>query len=257
MSLHLVCGDSAAGALQKAMQAGFLPDAPIRVLRDDLAVGPLAGIDQPPCQQRADFWHRLGGDALAGLDIAADLSGDASWLGNAAEDELLVWHGDSTSEQLMLRRIAALVPAQQVLREVAAGCGECRVGQRQAVSMLSPDQLTKALAASQPLAGERRAQLANEWRHWREQPDDLRLWLGGQLSGASFTLIDQALLQRCSDDWQPARKILSAVMAETDGLFVTDLLAAWRLGVLLQQGVLQSDGDDVWHSMRVRRPQAC
>ncbi|MNN54950.1 hypothetical protein D3C81_1697990 [compost metagenome] len=65
------------------------------------------------------------------------------------------------------------------------------------------------------------------------------------------------MLQRSDDDWQPARKILGAVMAQTDGLFVTDLLATWRLGILLQQGVLQADGDDIWQSMRVRRPQAC
>ncbi len=45
MSLHLVCGDGAADALRRAVEAGVLTEKKIRVMPDDLAVGPLSDVD--------------------------------------------------------------------------------------------------------------------------------------------------------------------------------------------------------------------
>ena len=56
-TIHLTNGDVAADSLRTALrQAGR--DDPVQSLRDDLAVGPLRGVDDTP-EVRAEFWQRV------------------------------------------------------------------------------------------------------------------------------------------------------------------------------------------------------
>ena len=59
---HLTCGDLAADSVRPLLADG----SEVRVLRDDLAVGPLADIDIPPCGAAG-----LLGGAVAGSHDAA------------------------------------------------------------------------------------------------------------------------------------------------------------------------------------------
>ena len=49
---HLTCGDLAADSVRPLLGA----DDEVRVLRDDLAVGPLDDVECPPCTVRVAFW---------------------------------------------------------------------------------------------------------------------------------------------------------------------------------------------------------
>lgn len=248
--LHLVCGDYAAEVLRAAMASGALPAAPVRVMPDDLAVGPLQDVDRPPCEARARFWHQLGGDILRDRAIACELSADADWLRAPDVDRVCLWHGDSTSEQLLLRRVCALLPDDVQLQAVAGGSGECRCGTRQAIAMLDPASL--AALPVQTLDSEQRRRLGEEWRHWSGRDDELRLWLDGLLQGASYALIDDHLLASCDHDWQSARRLIGQTMAGVDGLFVTDLLAAWRLRQLTVESRLSTRGEALWDDLEAR-----
>ncbi|MFZ5960638.1 DUF1835 domain-containing protein [Pseudomonas knackmussii] len=248
--LHLVCGDYAAEVLRAAMASGALPPAPVRVMPDDLAVGPLHGVDAPPCLERARFWHQLGADVLTDRAIATELSADAEWLRAPDAERLCLWHGDSASEQLLLRRVCALLPARVELHAVAGGSGECRSGTRRAIAMLAPTEL--AALPAEHLDSASRDRLGAQWQHWRERDDTLRLWLDGRLQGADYALIDNALLAECSAEWRPARRLIAPVMAGVDGLFVTDLLSLWRLRQLAVEGRLETRGTGPWDDLEAR-----
>ena len=104
---HLVCGDNAVAGVSHVI--GQEAAAGLRVLRDDLAVGPLGDVDTPPCAARAAFWGAVWPAGLMPVpDFAADLPADAQWLAGLALQErpVTVWHGDSASEQLLLARVA-------------------------------------------------------------------------------------------------------------------------------------------------------
>lgn len=248
--LHLTCGDGAADALRAAMAGGALAPAPVRVMPDDLAVGPLHSVDTPPCLERARFWHQLGGEALAGRAIAAELSADAEWLRAPDARRLCLWHGDSASEQLLLRRVCALLPARVELHAVAGGTGECRSGPRRAIAMLAPADL--AALPAERLDAASRDRLGAQWLHWCERDDSLRLWLDGRLQGADYALIDNALLAECTAQWRPARRLIAPVMAGVDGLFVTDLLSLWRLRQLAVEGLLKTRGSGLRDDLEAR-----
>ncbi|WEJ71310.1 DUF1835 domain-containing protein [Pseudomonas sp. PSE14] len=252
MSLHLVCGDGAAHALRRAVEAGVLVEKRIRVMPDDLAVGPLSDVDSPPCQQRATFWRELGGDALREREIAVELATDANWLRSPDAAIVTLWHGDSASEQLLLRRVCALLPAHVTLRSVGAGSGQCRCENRHAIAMLKPEELANALAASHEVDATERQCLGEDWQRVLAANAELRLWLDGQLSSAGFDHIDRILLDSASDSWRPVQSVIGPTMAYVEGLFVSDLLAAWRLRELVAAGRLALRGEDFWTNAEVR-----
>lgn len=252
MSLHLVCGDGAADALHRAVEAGVLTEKRIRVMPDDLAVGPLSDVDTPPCLQRAAFWHELGGDALQAREIAIEMATEVNWLHSPDVSIVTLWHGDSASEQLLLRRVCALLPAHVTLRSVGAGSGQCRCDDRHAIAMLKPVELANALAASHELDAAERQRLGEDWQRALAENAELRLWLNGELSAASYAHIDRILLESATEKWRPVRSIIGPTMAYVEGLFVSDLLAVWRLRAQVAAGALELRGEDFWKNGEVR-----
>ena len=98
---HLVCGDNAVAGVTHVIGA-HEAEAGLRVLRDDLAVGPLADVDTPPCAARAAFWRALWPESVRPVpDFATDLPADARWLAGLARQArpVSVWHGEGFQEQ--------------------------------------------------------------------------------------------------------------------------------------------------------------
>ncbi|WP_028241114.1 DUF3658 domain-containing protein [Stutzerimonas azotifigens] len=84
---HLTCGDLAGDSV-RALLAAREPQARVRVLRDDLAVGPLADIERPPCAERVAFWDALWPDEAGERpDFSGELVGDAEWLAALATSD--------------------------------------------------------------------------------------------------------------------------------------------------------------------------
>lgn len=242
---HLVCGDNAvAGVTQVIGQPAA--DAGLRVLRDDLAVGPLADIDAPPCAGRAAFWSAVWPQGVTPVpDFARDLPADAQWLSGLARQErpVTVWHADSASEQLLLARVAnALEGTEVALIEVACGTGNSWVQSRQAVAMREPQALLK-LARPRPVEAERHATLAAQWRAVVADGGLIHRWQAGAFSTEDYRLIDAALLHHASAEPQPLPRVMAEVMKRCDGFFATDYFLFWRARELAAAGQLVLDGE--------------
>jgi len=235
---HVVCGDNAVEGVTHV--AG--ETLSLRVLRDDLAVGPLLDIDQPPCSQRVAFWQAVWPAIEQPVpDFASGLSDDVHWLAELAgqREPVTVWHGDSASEQLMLCRVAAALEHSDLpFFEVPCGTGDSRVAWRKAVAMHAPDELLQ-LYQPRLLAPARRQQLAALWHAAVAENALIRRWRNGQFHGEDFHAIDNALLAACTPAWQPLGRAMAEVMAHCDGFFVTDFFLFWRARELAVAGRLQ------------------
>lgn len=250
---HITCGDLAADSVRQLLAEGN----EVRILRDDLAVGPLADIESPPCNTRMAFWE---GVWPIGLEPRPDFSGianDAEWLARLPDQprQITVWHGDSASEQLMLARVAAALEGSAIqLHEVACGTGDSRVGTRMAVSMHAPDALA-ALYQPRLVAPARIAELAGQWRAAVEESAAIRRWVVGRFVGEDHSRIDSELLTACGNDWMPLARAMAEVMGHCDGFFATDLFLYWRARELAKHGFIElSDGAEAEYSqVQVRR----
>jgi len=243
--LHLTCGDLAGNSV-RALLAGCEPDAQVRVLRDDLAVGPLSDVDRLPCAARVAFWEQVWPAEVAPRPAFADeLVADAVWRTELAEQTaaVTVWHGDSASEQLLLARVAAtLRDSRCELHEVACGTGDSRAGRRKAVSLHSPEALA-TLYRPQAVSAFRQAKLAAVWHQQCAGSHDVRRWCDGALQGEDYRLIDAALVAASPNEFAPLARAMAEVMGHCDGFFPTDFFLYWRARELAAAGHLEVQGD--------------
>ncbi|HBC23846.1 MAG TPA: hypothetical protein DC052_08730 [Pseudomonas sp.] len=255
--LHLTCGDLAGDSV-RALLARLEPKVQVRVLRDDLAVGPLNDVDRAPCAARAAFWEQVWPAEVAPRPVFADeLGADALWLANLAKQAaaVTVWHGDSASEQLLLARIAALLLGSSCgLHEVACGTGDSRAGQRKAVSMHSPEALA-ALYSPQAVPASRQVELAAVWHEQCASTYGIRRWFEGAFRGEDYRLIDAALVAASHDEFAPLARAIAEVMGHCDGFFPTDFFIYWRARELVAAGRLEIQGDPTaaYRDLQVRR----
>ncbi|MBD7976778.1 DUF3658 domain-containing protein [Serpens gallinarum] len=242
---HLVCEDLAVEGVTHALGADIAAQS-LRVLHDDLAVGPLSDIDQPPCAQRIAYWQALWPVSLQPMpDFAGELVCEAHWLSGLAHGSraVTVWHGDSCSEQLLLARLAqALAGSPVELWEVA--CGNPQLPPRRTVSLRRPDQLVDLYQHHHRLDASRRQQLAAQWQVLVNDNAPIRLWRAGRFQSVAPAYIDEPLLAACSAEWQPLARAMAEVMARCDGFFPTDVFLYWRARALAAQGRLMLDGSD-------------
>ncbi len=237
---HLTCGDLAADSVRRLLGEGN--GEAVRVLRDDLAVGPLADIESSLCAERAAFWGGVWPAALTPRpDFTAGISDDAEWLAGLASQSrsVTVWHGDSASEQLMLTRVAAALEGSALpFREVACGSGDSRVGSRMAVSMHAPDALA-TLYRPRIVEPARLADLASQWCAVVQENAAIRRWANGRFAGEDYEAIDRELATACRTDWMPLARAMAQVMGHCDGFFPTDLFLYWRARELAERGIIE------------------
>ena len=237
---HLTCGDLAADSVRPLLDEGSGDG--LRVLRDDLAVGPLIDIESSPCAERGAFWEGVWPAALASRpNFVTGLTEDAEWLAGLPGQPrpVVVWHGDSASEQLMLARVAAALEGSSLpFREVICGTGDSRVGTRMAVSMHAPDALV-TLFRPRTVEPQRIAELSSQWRAVVQDNAAIRRWADGRFVGEDHQRIDRELTAACGEDWMPLARAMAQVMGRCDGFFATDLFLYWRARELAQRGTIQ------------------
>ena len=255
--LHLTCGDLAGDSV-RALLAGLEPMAQVRVLRDDLAAGPLRDVDDVLCAARAAFWEQVWPDEVTPRPaFLEDLSTDARWLEQLPYQAraVTVWHGDSASEQLLFARVCgALQGSSCALYEVACGTGDSRVGQRKAVSMHPPEALA-ALYRPEAVPASRQAELAAAWHEQLASPHRVRRWRDGRFQGEDYHVIDAALVAASSSEFAPLARAMAEVMSHCDGFFATDFFVYWRARELAAAGRLQllGDAEAGYRDLQVRR----
>jgi len=88
-TIHLTNGDVAAESLRTALRETGRDDR-VQALRDDLAVGPLRGIDDDP-QVRATFWDRVSADTKR--DFVREFREQAAALEAIAPAKRISWSG--------------------------------------------------------------------------------------------------------------------------------------------------------------------
>jgi hypothetical protein len=233
--IHVIPGGVAAEALRVALADAGRSD-PVVELRDDLAIGPLHGIDETPAQRKA-FWERVLG--TLDNDFAQALDGDAARLERIIETDaqIVVWHAQSAADQLMLRRVAyRLRHAPQRLNEVRLSLDDLgpgawaatRANGTTAAGMFGPDVLGAKLADAAPISVLRIGRLALEWQGVKQANAETRRWHDNTFKSGSFAELDAVLVEHASDTWRTAARIAAELMVADVGFLVSDSVAFWR-----------------------------
>ncbi|MBN3766821.1 DUF1835 domain-containing protein [Burkholderia sp. Ac-20365] len=263
--IHITNGDVAADSLRKALGLAGRNDA-VLALRDDLAAGPLQGVDDTQ-DVRADFWQRVLGDTSR--NFVAEFEAQAKALKAVIDgaEHVVVWHGQSAADQLTLRRVCFhLREMPQRLNEVRLSIddltGDASAPLRRSdgatsVGMFAPDLLQKHLPRAAPISVLRIGRLALEWQEVKLADAELRRWRDNTFTSGTFADLDALILESAVEGWQPAGCVAASVMTADNGLLVSDSLALWRLRELADAGHLQIRGDlNNWPSLEMNVTRA-
>ncbi|NML31959.1 DUF1835 domain-containing protein [Paraburkholderia antibiotica] len=259
-TIHLTNGDVAAESLRTALtQAGR--DDRVQALRDDLAVGPLRGVDDGP-HVRADFWERVSGDTRR--DFLREFREQTTMLNNLVTStaNLVVWHGESSSDQLMLRRVCYLLRnSPQRLNEVRLSVADLtdpqawahtRKDRATSVGMFAPDVLQARLPDAAPISVLRISRLALEWQEVKHANGETRRWRDNTFRSSSFAELDALILDRAGNDWQPASRVAADVMTAELWFLVSDSIVLWRMRELAALRRIRLRGDaNAWRSLEL------
>ena len=259
-TIHLTNGDVAAESLRTALRETGRNDR-VHALRDDLAVGPLRGIDDGP-EVRAAFWDRVSADTKRdflrefreqGAALEAIARGDAN---------LVVWHGESASDQLMLRRVCYYLRNNpQRLNEVrlsirdltdTGAWAHSRKDRATSVGMFAPTVLQTRLPDAAPISVLRISRLALEWQEAKHANGETRRWRDNTFTSGSFADLDTLILEHVSADWQPAARVAAEVMTAELYFLVSDSIVLWRLRELAATRRIKLRGDPcAWRTLEL------
>ncbi|HEX7937053.1 MAG TPA: DUF1835 domain-containing protein [Paraburkholderia sp.] len=259
-TIHLTNGDVAAESLHSALrEAGR--DERVLALRDDLAVGPLRGIDDGP-EVRSAFWDRASTDSKR--DFVREFREQAAALDSIARGQanLVVWHGESASDQLMLRRVCYhLRNSPQRLNEVrlsirdltdAGAWAHSRKDRATAVGMFAPAVLQARLPDAAPISVLRISRLALEWQEAKHANGETRRWRDNTFTSGSFADLDALILEHATGDWQPAARVAAEVMNVELGFLVSDNILLWRFRELAATRRVKLRGDaNAWRTLEL------
>jgi hypothetical protein len=259
-TIHLTNGDVAAESLRTALRDAGRDDR-VHALRDDLAVGPLRGVDDAP-DVRADFWDRVSADTRR--DFLREFREQAAALESIARGEanLVVWHGDSASDQLMLRRVCYhLRNSPQRLNEVRLSIRDLtdpgawahsRKDRATSVGMFAPAVLQSRLPDAAPISILRISRLALEWQEVKHANGETRRWRDNTFTSGSFAELDALIFEHVTEDWQPAARVAAELMTAELGFLVSDSIVLWRFRELAATRRIRLRGDaSAWRTLEL------
>ncbi|WP_144157482.1 DUF1835 domain-containing protein [Paraburkholderia sp. BCC1885] len=265
-TIHLTNGDVAADSLRTALQQAGRAE-PVEALRDDLAVGPLRGVDDTPAM-RAEFWQRVMDGSPHDdppRDLLREFNDQAAMLEQieAADTQVVVWHGESSADQLTLRRVCYhLRNSPQRLNEVRLSIRDLtdpnaaahhRADRATSVGMFAPGALLTRLPDVAPISVLRISRLALEWQEVKQANGETRRWRDNTFTSGTFGELDALILERASDAWQPAGRIAAQLMMTDLGFLVSDSLVLWRFRELAASGRVSLRGDGSgWPALELR-----
>jgi hypothetical protein len=255
-TIHVTNGDHAADTLREALA---LADRDERVipLKDDLAVGHLRGIDDNS-ELRAAFWQQVLDEEK--FDFVSKLKEQDALLRELVQEsgQVVIWHGQSSADQLTLRRVAYyLRNAPQRLNEAKlneadlplvkdADGTERRRGRADditSVGMFAAGELLAKLPTAAPISVLRIGRLALEWQEVKQLNSETRRWRDNTFQSGTWNEIDETILQTATNDWKRAVRLAGEVMGASLGYLVSDAIVFWRCRELVTAGKLDIRGD--------------
>ena len=233
MRINLVHGHSAGGLLRQAIR-DFALSGEVRVVADDLSVGPLSDD-----RTRNAWWLNVYSSHAGASEpnlygqwqvISDDLS---------ATSELVLWSSNSARDYVFERMAAfmfrdlttffrVLVPASGKLEGVPFHNPEALAGMESHRRALTTTEVASWAAS-----------FANEIRH----SSGVRALQQGSIVAKPESAFDDYLLERCPLEWTKWYRPIGEAMGDCDGHnLIGDAFFSWRLRLLVEAGRVEAQG---------------
>jgi hypothetical protein len=253
--IHIVFETANVKALQTAMEMDELLQGEILEIKDDFAVGPIAGIyETEGYQQRRDWWKEVVqfSPYENQLDIVDDKLTVHNLMNTLTQDEsqeAWIWMGqnahDVSGYYWLMSQLASFAGRIHVLylNNLPFFNEKGSIFYPTHLHEIQPREFLKAKKLARPITLSEFELDPDEWKKICGENAMVRFLEGGKkLVGKEVTYFDKSLLLHITKDAQKLNKVIGSALNKMT-VQTGDAFLVWRLRVLSNEGVLVINGD--------------
>lgn len=267
--IHIVFNESEINLLKEAMQLDESMTGDVVLIRDDFAVGPIAGIDtEEGWQARMQWWNSLGTGSpyahLAGsFDDRETVKQLQALLEQNPEEELWIWMGQNQHDVMgyywLLPQFRVFQGRVMViyLNNLPFINEKGHLFYPSWLQEIQPREMVKAKKLARPVTLSEFEIDPDEWKKLAEENATVRILEGGKkITGKEAHFYDSELLKNITGEWQKATRVLSNTLHRMK-IKTGDLFIMWRMKQLIAEGKIMVTGDPEkgWKEFDVKKPE--
>lgn len=266
--IHIVFGEADIEVLQKAIELDESLKGDIRIIRDDLAVGPIAAIDEPEgYQQRRDWQKGLveqspynteqlmsqADDRLVVHQLKREMDEDPTlevwiWMGQNAHDVCGYYWLISQLQNYQGRVVVLYLNNLPFINEKG------QIFYPSYIFEILPKEFIKAKKLNRKVTMSEFEVDPDEWKKLCAENAMVRILEGGKkIAGKEEDFYDKDILTALSKDWQKGSRAMHNILGKMK-IKTGDIFLLWRMKELAANEKLEINGDPSkgWKEFEVR-----
>ena len=268
--IHIVFNESEVELMQQVIQLDETLAGDVIQIRDDFAVGPLAGIDtEEGWQARLDWWRTLlqgspyGDSHVGSFDDRETVRQIKTKLDENPTEELWIWMGQNQHDVMgyywLMQQLREYQGRVMILylNNLPFINEKGHIFYPSWLSEIQPKEFTKAKKLARPVTLSEFEIDPDEWRKIAEENATVRILEGGKkIAGKEENFYDTEILKNVTGEWQKATRVLTNTLHRMK-IKTGDVFIMWRMKSLINEGKIEVTGDagKAWKDFDVRKPE--
>jgi hypothetical protein len=254
--IHIVFNESEVDLMKQVIEMDETLAGDVLQVKDDFAVGPLAGIDtEEGWQARVEWWKgllqgSLYGESLAGsFDDRETVKQLKAKLNENAEEELWIWMGqnqhDVTGYFWLMPQLREYQGRVMILylNNLPFINEKGHIFYPSWLQEIQPKEFLKAKKLARPVTLSEFEIDPDEWKKIVEENSTVRILEGGKkIIGKEESFYDNEILKNSTGEWQKATRVLSNTLHRMK-IKTGDVFIMWRMKNLISSGKIEATGD--------------
>jgi hypothetical protein len=269
--IHVVHNSGDIDVLKKAIELDETMAGEVVQVKDDFAVGPLAGLDTDEgWNARLDYWRALlqgspyGTNLVGSFDDRELVKDLKQKLDENPDEQIWIWMGqnqhDVTSYFWLMPQLKDYQGRVYVLymNNLPFINEKGHIFYPSWLEEIQPKEFTKAKKLARPITLSEFEVDPDEWKRLMDENAAVRALEGGKkIIGKEESFYDNEIVKNLTADWQKASRVLSNTLHRMK-VKTGDVFIMWRMKKLIADGKIEAMGDlsKGWKDFDVKLPGA-
>ena len=254
--IHIVFNESEMDLMKQVIEMDETLAGDIIQIKDDFAVGPLAGIETEEGWQARLQWWRLvsegspySSDLVGSFDDRETVKQIKATLEENPEEQLWIWMGqnqhDVTGYYWLMPQFREYQGRVMILylNNLPFINEKGQIFYPSWLHEIQPKEFIKAKKLSRPITLSEFEIDPDEWRKIAEENAVVRILEGGKkIAGKEDSFYDSEILKNVTGEWQKATRVLSNTLHRMK-IKTGDIFVMWRMKDLVSRGKIEVTGD--------------
>ena len=254
--IHIVFNESEVELMKKVIELDETLAGEVIQIKDDFAVGPLAGIDtEEGWQARVEWWRNLlqGSpykESLAGsFDDRLTVKEIKDKLDANADEQVWIWMGQNQHDVCGYYWLMSQFKDYQgrimtlYLNNLPFISEKGQIFYPSWLHEIQPKEFLKAKKLARPITSSEFEVDPDEWKKISEENATVRMLEGGKkIAGKAETFYDSEITKNVTGEWQKAGRVLTNTLHRMK-IKTGDVFIMWRMKELISAGKIEVMGD--------------